>query len=119
MKETNKSGSQFYYNSKHIFHRVDGPAIIWANGDKYWFINGILHRIDGPAIEWANGYKEWFINGKHHRIDGPAIEGIDGYKEWWVNNLQFHDEKDYIKYLIKKEFITDKTEIFKLSLKYL
>jgi len=45
-------------------HREDGPAIIWANGDKEWYINDKLHREDGPAIESANGDKKWFLNGK-------------------------------------------------------
>ena len=27
---------------------------------------GQLHREDGPAIEYAEGYKFWFINGKEH-----------------------------------------------------
>ena len=26
-----------------------------------WFQNGKYHRLDGPAIEWADGSKEWFI----------------------------------------------------------
>jgi hypothetical protein len=30
-----------------------------------WFnLNGDLHREDGPAEEWANGDKYWYINGK-------------------------------------------------------
>ena len=28
-----------------------------------WFLNGKYHRVDGPAIEYANGYKCWFLNG--------------------------------------------------------
>ena len=67
-------------------HRFDGPAVIAANGDKYWYQNDRLHRLDGPAIEFINGNKEWFLNGQRHRLDGPAIEYADGYKEWWLNN---------------------------------
>ncbi len=26
--------------------------------NKEWYYNGILHRIDGPAIEYANGDKK-------------------------------------------------------------
>ena len=32
-------------------------------GDKFWYQDGLLHRLDGPAIEWADG-KEWFIEGE-------------------------------------------------------
>ena len=66
--------NKFYYldgsilnkedHSKQL-HRVDGPAIEWADGDKSWYLNGEFHRIDGPAIEWADGYKAWYLNGEH------------------------------------------------------
>ena len=46
--------------------------------------NGKLHRVDGPAVEWANGTREWWLNGRLHRIDGPAIEVANGDCEWWV-----------------------------------
>ena len=46
--------------------------------NKYWENDkGQLHRIDGPAVEYADGSKSWYINGKFHRIDGPAIEDIN------------------------------------------
>ena len=77
----------FYYKDKEmtIRHREDGPAVEWANGTKYWWLNGELHREDGPAIEWANGTKYWWLNGELHREDGPAIERVDGSKEWFLN----------------------------------
>jgi hypothetical protein len=28
-----------------------------------WFLNDQLHRVDGPAIEHADGNKEWYHNG--------------------------------------------------------
>ena len=27
-----------------------------------WRQNGKYHRLDGPAIEWADGTKAWYIN---------------------------------------------------------
>ena len=68
-----------------MYHRVDGPAIEFPDGDKRWYQNGKLHRKDGPAIELPDGSKEWYQNGKRHRIDGPAIEFPDGTKYWYVN----------------------------------
>jgi len=67
-------------------HRLDGPAVIYPNGDKEWWVNDKQHRVDGPAIEYVDGHKEWYINGQHHREDGPAIEFPDGYKEWYLND---------------------------------
>jgi hypothetical protein len=53
-------------------------------GRKYWS-NGELHRVDGPAIEFFDGRKFWYKNGELHRADGPAVEYSTGYKEYWVN----------------------------------
>jgi len=53
-----------WFNEKGQRHRLDGPAIEWADGTKWWCQNGQLHRMDGPALEYANGDKWWYINGQ-------------------------------------------------------
>jgi hypothetical protein len=53
----------------------------------------IRHRLDGPAIEYADGSRTWWVDGKRHRIDGPAIEYADGGKEWWVNGKHLTEEQ--------------------------
>lgn len=73
-----------WYNNKDEIHRLDGPAIEYANGDKEWWVKGKLHRLDGPAVEWAGGTKEWWVDGKRHRLDGPAVECANGTKVWYV-----------------------------------
>jgi len=50
-------GNVFYNNGKDI-HREDGPAIIWSNGDKEWWLNG--KRYD--PMEWLLKLHE--IKGK-------------------------------------------------------
>ena len=49
-----------YKNESGQYHRTDGPAIEWNDGDKVWFINGKFHREDGPAVEYV-GNKYWYI----------------------------------------------------------
>jgi hypothetical protein len=58
-------GSKFYYKDKKktIQHRIDGPALESADGDKAWWVNGKSHRNDGPAVEFAEGDKSWYVNG--------------------------------------------------------
>ena len=58
-------------------------------GDKYWYQNDKLHRLDGPAVEWANGSKVWCQNGKYHRLDGPAIEYANGNKYWYIEDVNY------------------------------
>ena len=63
--EIEKSGSRFYVFNGH-YHREDGPAAEWANGDRIWWRHDKIHRTDGPAVELANGYKSWYINGEEY-----------------------------------------------------
>ncbi len=88
-----------WYNDKEKFHRLDGPAVEWANGSKEWYVDGKRHRLDGPAFESAYGYKAWYVDGKLHRLDGPAIEDADGYKAWYVDGKKMTETEfnEYIK----------------------
>jgi hypothetical protein len=65
---------------------IEYTVKVYANGYKFWYLNGKLHREDGPAIEWADGDKWWYLNGKLHREDGPAIEYASGDKRWYLND---------------------------------
>ena len=67
---------------------------VYPNGDKEWYLNGELHRVDGPALEWADGSKAWYLNGERHREDGPAFECFSGYNSWWLNSKSY-TESDY------------------------
>jgi hypothetical protein len=86
-----------WYNDKEKLHRLDGPAIEYADGDKVWYVDGKLHRLDGPAIEDA-GYKSWWVDGKRHRLDGPAVEDADGSKSWYVNGERHRLDGPAIEY---------------------
>lgn len=68
--------------------REDGPAAEYNPADKYnlhksWWVGGKRHRVEGPALIWGDGSKFWFSNNLLHREDGPAIEKGDGTTEWW------------------------------------
>ena len=57
----NLGTKQWYQDDKR--HRIDGPAVEYADGSKYWFLNDKLHRVDGPAVEWSDGSKHWYLDG--------------------------------------------------------
>lgn len=82
-----------WYNDKDQFHRLDGPAIEYADGGKEWYVEGKPHRLDGPAVEYADGSKEWLVEGKLHRLDGPAIEWAGGRKAWYVVDKKMTEEE--------------------------
>lgn len=39
-KRFDKDGNAYYYNANGELHRLDGPAIERANGDRFWYVNG-------------------------------------------------------------------------------
>jgi hypothetical protein len=39
----NKYGNKVWRNSRGEIHRVDGPAVIYSNGEKEWVINNIVY----------------------------------------------------------------------------
>ena len=91
--ELRKNSDKTWENSAGRYHRIDGPAIEWADGSKEWCINGKLHRTDGPTIEHADGAKQWWFNGQLHRTDGPAVEYADGTKWWWYKGKQISEKE--------------------------
>jgi len=64
-------------------HRVDGPAVIDADGTQEWHVNGEFHREDGPAIIQADGLRIWIQHNLQHRDDGPSIIFPNGMMEWY------------------------------------
>ncbi len=36
---------------------------VWENGFKVWLKNGKPHREDGPAKIWSDRSKSWYLNG--------------------------------------------------------
>ena len=57
-----------------------------------WLKHGIPHRTDGPARIFNDGTKSWYIDGRLHRTDGPAVES-EGITEWWVKGVQYSEEE--------------------------
>jgi hypothetical protein len=76
-KFTTVSNDTFYFKNRK-YHRVDGPAIIRANGEKSWFQNGVYFReSDGYVVsklEFGYIVYEWRnTEGLLHRLnDKPA-----------------------------------------------
>ena len=59
-------GTKCWYNEQGQRHREDGPAIEWADGTKYWHING-------------KELTEAEFNARTKSCDGKVVE-IDGKK---------------------------------------
>lgn len=92
-----------YLDDDGELHREDGPALIYYEGSKEWYIHGELHREGKPAIMRANGDRLWMINGEIHRLDGPAvIHGKTPAKQYWIRD-KYYMELEYINYLLRNK----------------
>ena len=58
-------GRIYHKDANGELHNPYGPAVIWSNGSKVYYIHGKLHRTDGPAVIDSNGYKAYYVNDKH------------------------------------------------------
>jgi hypothetical protein len=52
--EITPGGHQYWFNSNRKFHREDGPAIIYADGELRWYINSALYNDNKSYQEAAN-----------------------------------------------------------------
>ena len=55
-------------NTIKLKSRKDVPQdytgiVEWDNESKAWFKNGNLHREDGPAVIYYDDYKKWYLDG--------------------------------------------------------
>ena len=98
--EITKDGTQMWFNENKEFHRKDGPAVVYTNGEQLWYQNNKPHREDGPAVIYSNGTQYWYKNGKLHREDGPAMVLSNGEKHYCLDNTGY-DIIAYIHKLIK------------------
>lgn len=44
-----------YHVKDGEIHNENGPAVIYSDGSKRWYINNLEHREDGPSTEHSNG----------------------------------------------------------------
>jgi len=111
---TKKIGSnvQEYHSMNGKLHREEKdenglilPAVIYADGTRWWYRNGKLHREEKdknglvlPAVIYANGTQRWYRDGNRHReckdengLVLPAIIRTDG-TQWWYRNGELHRE---------------------------
>ena len=55
----------YYKKGTYIKHNQYGPAVIWEDGIKFYYIENKYHRLDGPAVIYPDCREEYWINGKY------------------------------------------------------
>jgi hypothetical protein len=83
-----ENGARQWHTPEGKLHRVNGPAVEWADGGREWWVDNKRHRADGPAVEEEGGREWWWVDGKRHRDNAPAVELPDGGRAWWVEGYR-------------------------------
>lgn len=67
--EITKYGEQIWRDADDKWHREDGPAVIYADGEAVWFRHGHKHRDDGPSTIFPDGSVNWCLNGNMYSFE--------------------------------------------------
>lgn len=82
----------------------DEPAIVYFNGNKFWYKHGDLHRENGPA-QIIGSEQSWYRNDSLHREDGPArVDLASEDEEWWFNGRLHRDGGPALTYSFSKKW---------------
>lgn len=57
----------FWKNEKGEVHREKGPAFIRTDGYLEYRFNDVTHRLDGPAVIWPDGSKYYYLYGEEYK----------------------------------------------------
>ena len=71
-------GTKRWINKKSEYHRLNGPAIMYRDGDMHWYRHGQRHRDDGPARIWPSERIEgWWKDGEPYE---PSAHELIAWK---------------------------------------
>jgi len=63
--EVSEGGTiQWYDSETGKLHNESGPAIVYPDGYRAYYIHGELHNESGPAIVRSNGDTEYYLHDK-------------------------------------------------------
>ena len=112
----NDDGDIFYCKKDtDIAHNPYGPAYIGSDGYKSYMINNLCHRLDGPGVIWENGDEHYYINGK--AIGNSKQQFYNNIKNL---NAETINEEDKINVLNIKNSLSNGLDIISFNiLKYL
>lgn len=68
---------------------VDEEPYVDPYGNRHWWKGVYRHRINGPAVEYADGTCIWIRHNVRHRDDGPAVILPDGSCKWVLSGSEF------------------------------
>jgi len=85
----------FFYHWNNIPDDFVGRCYCKLQAAYYWIgKNKVYHREDGPAVLYDSGTEIWMKDGKHHRLDGPAISHkTNNEKSFFINDDEYYEDE--------------------------
>lgn len=71
------AGTVYFSRIKKFASRENGPVFISSEGKIIYRVKGKLHRTTGPAIIWDDGTREYWVNSEQ-------IEPVEFYLKYGV-----------------------------------
>lgn len=81
--------------------REDGPTIETPEWNAWLNQEDLYHKEDGPAKVFTNGRKEWWLNGERHRADGPAVVCANGSCKYYVFD-RYAKSQEHVDFVLGK-----------------
>ena len=73
---------------------MDAPIhYVGHDGSQTWKVDGLYHREDGPAVIYASGTMIWYKRGRLHCESGPAWCWHTGECEWWLHGISYTEDE--------------------------
>lgn len=93
---TTREGHTYSGIDKQLHSIDDQPAVVYADGTRWWYRDGKIHRDNGPAIIHANGVQEWWQNNQRQCIEYPDSLAVHpdlrGVKQFYENGVVVREE---------------------------
>lgn len=67
VRTVDHNGAIHYKNKLGLHHRLDGPALEYRDGSKYWMVDGRYHREDGPAMSLSDKTEYYYLEGSQYQ----------------------------------------------------
>jgi hypothetical protein len=86
-------GTENWYDDYGKYHKEDGPAIIYVNGDISWYKHGEYHRLDGPAIIWhVHGTNYNYYAFLKYKLLNPNTN-LQQMQGWFIEGINYSEEE--------------------------
>lgn len=72
----------------------------FEHGNKAWYLDKMLHRLDGPAVIWNDGTKYWYINGAGYSNMNQWAKAV---LKWQDKPRNKEAIEQFIQEILKKE----------------